>query len=157
MKYLIRSVKYLIALTVLYLAVLLLMTLTRTSLLTPAETLTMLAHSTRGQVLIAAIVVLAALYPRFGFVRRRIAGNLQTDREQIVRAFEAEGFVLHREQPDELVFRGGSLLKRLGLLFEDEIRVTQQGPKLQLDGIRRGVARIAYRLGSYLSYAKDHE
>lgn len=157
MRYLIRSVKYLLALTVLYLAVLLLMTLTRTSLLTPVETLTMLVHSTRGQVLIAAIVLLAALYPRFGFVRRRVAGNLHTDREQIVRAFEAEGFVLRSERPDELIFRGGSLLKRLGLLFEDEIRVTGQGDGLQLDGIRRGVARVAYRLGSYLSYANDHE
>ncbi len=157
MKYLIRSVKYLVALTVLYLAVLLLMTLMRTSLLSPAETLAMLVHSTRGQVLIAVVVVLAALYPRFGFVRRRVAGSLAADREQIVRAFETEGFALSSERPGELVFRGGSLLKRLGLLFEDEIRVTQQGDDMQLDGIRRGVARIAYRLGSYLSHAKDHE
>ena len=64
MKYLIRSVKYLLALVVLYLAVLMLMTLTRTSLLSPAESLSMLVHSTRGQLLIAAVVVLAALYPR---------------------------------------------------------------------------------------------
>ena len=157
MKYLIRSVKYLLALVVLYLAVLMLMTLTRTSLLSPAESLSMLVHSTRGQLLIAAVVVLAALYPRFGFISRRVGGNLRTDREQIVRAFETEGFALRRETPGELVFRGGSLIKRLGLLFEDEIRVTQQGDGLVLDGIRRGVARAAYRLGSYLSYARDHE
>ena len=112
MKYLIRSVKYLLALVVLYLAVLMLMTLTRTSLLSPAESLSMLVHSTRGQLLIAAVVVLAALYPRFGFISRRVGGNLRTDREQIVRAFETEGFALRRETPGELVFRGGSLIDR---------------------------------------------
>ena len=48
MKYLIRSVKYLLALVVLYLAVLMLMTLTRTSLLSPAESLSMLVQMCIG-------------------------------------------------------------------------------------------------------------
>ena len=52
MKYLIRSVKYFIALCVLYLIIMALMLLTNTSVLTPSETFSALVHSTRGQVLI---------------------------------------------------------------------------------------------------------
>ena len=63
MKYLIRSVKYFIALCVLYLIIMALMLLTNTSVLTPSETFSALVHSTRGQVLIVAVVLLSALYP----------------------------------------------------------------------------------------------
>ena len=54
MKYLIRSVKYFIALCVLYLIIMALMLLTNTSVLTPSETFSALVRSTRGQVLIVA-------------------------------------------------------------------------------------------------------
>lgn len=67
MKYLIRSVKYFIALCVLYLIIMALMLLTNTSVLTPSETFSALVRSTRGQVLIVAVVLLSALYPKFGF------------------------------------------------------------------------------------------
>ena len=71
MKYLIRSVKYFIALCVLYLIIMALMLLTNTSVLTPSETFSALVRSTRGQVLIVAVVLLSALYPKFGFIRRQ--------------------------------------------------------------------------------------
>ena len=60
MKYLIRSVKYFIALCVLYLIIMALMLLTNTSVLTPSETFSALVRSTRGQVLIVAVVLLSA-------------------------------------------------------------------------------------------------
>lgn len=150
-KYLIRSVKYFIALCVLYLIVMGLMFLTNTSLLTPAETFRALVHSTRGQVLIVAVAVLSALYPRIGFVSRQTVGHLMTDREQVINAFASEGFRPVRESEYEIVFRGDTLLRRLSLLFEDEIRVTQNGEWIVIEGIRRGVARVHFRLESYLN------
>lgn len=149
-KYLIRAVKYFLALCVLYAIIMALMFLTDTSLLSPAETFRALVRSTRGQVLIAAVVLLAALYPRFGFITRQTIGRLSDDREQIINAFASEGFRLVRESDAEMIFRGDSFVKRLSLLFEDEIRVTQNGEWITLDGIRRGVARVYYRLDSYL-------
>lgn len=80
MKYLIRSVKYFIALCVLYLIIMALMLLTNTSVLTPSETFSALVHSTRGQVLIVAVVLLSALYPKFGFIRRQEIGSPQEPR-----------------------------------------------------------------------------
>lgn len=140
MKYLIRSVKYFIALCVLYLIIMALMLLTNTSVLTPSETFSALVHSTRGQVLIVAVVLLSALYPKFGFIRRQEIGSLRKNREQILNAFVSEGFKPVRESEHEMVFRADSLFKRLTLLFEDEIRVTQTGEWITIEGIRRGVA-----------------
>ena len=117
MKYLIRSVKYFIALCVLYLIIMALMLLTNTSVLTPSETFSALVHSTRGQVLIVAVVLLSALYPKFGFIRRQEIGSLRKNREQI--------------------------------------RVTQTGEWITIEGIRRGVARVYYRLQSYLERTRN--
>ena len=158
MKYLIRSVKYFLALCVLYLVVMGLMFVTNTSLLPPSETFYALIHSTRGQILIVAVVLLSALYPGFGFVCRQQLGSLTINREQIINAFASEGFKLVRESETEMVFRGASFFKRLMLLYEDEIHVTQCGEWISIDGNRRGVARVNYRLESYLERArKDYE
>ena len=101
MKYLIRSVKYFIALCVLYLIIMALMLLTNTSVLTPSETFSALVRSTRGQVLIVAVVLLSALYPKFGFIRRQEIGSLRKNREQILNAFVSEGFKPVRESEHE--------------------------------------------------------
>ena len=150
MKYLIRSVKYFIALCVLYLIIMALMLLTEAG-----SVLAALVHSTRGQVLIVAVVLLSALYPKFGFIRRQEIGSLRKNREQILNAFVSEGFKPVRESEHEMVFRADSLFKRLTLLFEDEIRVTQTGEWITIEGIRRGVARVYYRLQSYLERTRN--
>ena len=67
----------------------------------------------------------------------------------------SEGFKPVRESEHEMVFRADSLFKRLTLLFEDEIRVTQTGEWITIEGIRRGVARVYYRLQSYLERTRN--
>ena len=56
-----------------------------------------------------------------------------------------------------LHFRGDGLLKRLTLLFEDDVTVYQEGDEIVIDGIRRGVARVVYRLGGYLQMVQRDE
>lgn len=157
MKYLIRSVKYFVALCVICMGVVALMLLTGTSALSAEETLYAMFHTTRYARLLAAIVVLAALYPRFGFIRRRTEGDVEEDREQIHQAFRAAGFELRSEEEGVMTFRAATLPHRLMLLFEDEIRVSQYGQWIELEGIRRGVARVEYRLDSYLRMKRRHE
>lgn len=41
------------------------------------------------------------------------------------------------------------------LLGEDEIKVSQYGQWIVLDGIRRGVARVQYRLDSYIHMTRN--
>lgn len=155
-KYLIRSAKYFVALCVLLVAI---MALNRAmgSTLTIRETFYVMFHTTRGLLLPVVVVVLALCYPRFGFIVRRVEGDTKLDREQIVNAFRSAGFSLRREEEGTLFFRADGFVQKLLLLWEDEIRVSQYGQWIELDGIRRGVARVQYRLDSYLQMKRRNE
>ena len=155
-KYLIRSAKYFVALCVLLVAI---MALNRAmgSTLTIRETFYVRFHTTRGLLLPVVVVVLALCYPRFGFIVRRVEGDTELDREQIVNAFRSAGFSLRREEEGTLFFRADGFVQKLLLLWEDEIRVSQYGQWIELDGIRRGVARVQYRLDSYLQMKRRNE
>lgn len=155
-KYLIRSAKYFVALCVLLVAI---MALNRAmgSTLTIRETFYVMFHTTRGLLLPVVVVVLALCYPRFGFIVRRVEGDTELDREQIVNAFRSAGFSLRREEEGTLFFRADGFVQKLLLLWEDEIRVSQYGQWIKLDGIRRGVARVQYRLDSYLQMKRRNE
>lgn len=155
-KYLIRSAKYFVALCVLLVAI---MALNRAmgSTLTIRETFYVMFHTTRGLLLPIVVVVLALCYPRFGFIVRRVEGDTELDREQIVNAFRSAGFSLRREEEGTLFFRADGFVQKLLLLWEDEIRVSQYGQWIELDGIRRGVARVQYRLDSYLQMKRRNE
>lgn len=157
MKYFVRSVKYFVALCVLCAVLMVLMLVTGTSQLTAEETLYLLFHSDRFVLLAVAVVVLALSYPKFGFIVRRMEGDLVNDRTQIETAFRNEGFCLVREENGVLYFRGENFIKRLTLLFEDDVTVHQEGEELVIDGIRRGVARVVYRLGGYLQMVHRDE
>lgn len=65
-KYIVRSLKYFFALCVLCIALMGLMLMTGTSALSLDDTLYVLLHTDRYLMLFAAIVALAAVYPRFG-------------------------------------------------------------------------------------------
>ena len=155
-KYLIRSAKYFVALCVLLVAI---MALNRAmgSTLTIRETFYVMFHTTRGLLLPVVVVVLALCYTRFGFIVRRVEGDTELDREQIVNAFRSAGFSLRREEEGTLFFRADGFVQKLLLLWEDEIRVSQYGQWIELDGIRRGVARVQYRLDSYLQMKRRNE
>ena len=154
MKYFIRSLKYFVALCVICVAILALMLATGTSALTLDQTVYVMFHTSRYATLFAAIVVLAALYPKFGFVVRKVEGDVEENRQQIVNALHSSGFKLVDEQEGVMMFRASTLWRRLLMLGEDEIRVSQYGQWVRLEGIRRGVARAAYRLDSYIEQSK---
>lgn len=157
MKYLVRSVKYFVALCVLCVALMGLMLLTGTSQLSAEETLYLMFHSDRFLLLAVAVVILSASYPRFGFVVRRVKGNLTQHRQQIESAFHTAGFVCVKEQSGVLTYRAESIVRKTMLLFEDEITVREQQGELVVEGIRRAVAPIVYRLGSYIEMVKRDE
>ena len=152
-----RSLKYFVAMCLLCAALMALMFLTGTSALSPSETLCVMFRSTRFLLLFGALVVLAALYPRFGFVCRKVEGDTERNRKQIINAFKSAGFSLREETDGVLRFRADGFLHRLLLLFEDEIAVSQHGQWILLDGIRRGVARVEYRLDSYIRMTERNE
>lgn len=157
MKYFIRAAKYFVALCVLSVALMALMILTGTSQLTAEETLYLMFHSDRFLLLCGAILVLALTYPRFGFVARSVEGDIVKHRMQIERACDVAGFRVVEERDGLLIVRGEGFFKRLRLLFEDRIVIRQEGDRIVVEGIRRGVAMIVYRLDSYIEMVKRNE
>lgn len=145
-QYLIRAVKYLIWLTLLFIVVFLLMILTGGSQVGPAESLHLLFGSSRGTIMICAIVFLALLYPRYGFVRREIRADLPTNRAAILEAFSRSGYRLTEESAAGMVFRAATGWKRALLLGEDTLRIVPTPAGFIIEGLRREAVKVEFRL-----------
>lgn len=156
-RYIIRSVKYFVALCVLYAALMWLMHAAGQTVLTLRDTGAILFGTSRGWLMLGAMVALAAIYPRLSFLSRRVEGDITDNRRQIVAAFEASGYSLVSESDSRLTFRADGL-RRLMLLYEDEVTVEQYGQWICLTGIRRSVVRVAMRMESYITnYNRTNE
>ncbi len=108
--------------------------------------------------MIVAILALSASYPVFGFMKQEVSGDMTDNHEDIIRAMTANGFKLKHEGEGVMTFECDNLFKKLAFMLEDEITVTQVGDKLVVEGIRRAVSYIVYRLEGYISFSKDsHE
>lgn len=155
MRYFIRAVKYLLLLCVLYVGLEWLMltfapdqTIEGLSLM---ELLEMRFAESRGKMLVVAIIALAALYPRFGFMKYRIEEcSLSQDGMRIDNAMRHHGFKLIEEHDGVKIYGADTLLRRLTLMFEDRIEVHSIDGGIEIKGLRRSVARVAYLLQTYL-------
>ena len=152
MKYAVRSLKYLLFICVLYVA---LMWLSSISTYGGAvDTMTLLKaqlSSDRGLMIVVAFVVLALFYPKFGYVRRVIAGaDIETDRVRIDNAMQLYGFKFEEVRDDALVYRADGVVRRVILLFEDEILVRRVEGGIEVEGKRRQAVRIIYQLSAYI-------
>ena len=116
-----------------------------------------ISHPPGGMMLPAVILLLAAFYPKFGFIVRQVEGDIDDNREQILNAFRSEGFSLRSEHDGVLVFRADNWGRKLMMLGEDELIVSQYGQWIRIEGIRRGVARVQYRLDSFLEMIRRNE
>lgn len=147
MRYLIRAVKYFFAFCVLYVGVVWLSILTQKGMdISVWDSISATMATERGRMLALAVVALSAAYPFFGFVKRSVKWDMATDADRLVEIFAAAGFALKEQGEGKMVFKANNILDRLVMLFEDEIVVEQQGEQIILSGIRRGVAKVIYRL-----------
>lgn len=147
MRYLIRAVKYFFAFCVLYVGVVWLSILTQKGMdISVWDSISATMATERGRMLALAVVALSAAYPFFGFVKRSVKWDMATEADRLVEIFAAAGFALKLKSEGKMVFKANNILDRLVMLFEDEIVVEQQGEQIILSGIRRGVAKVIYRL-----------
>lgn len=138
--------KYLLAFCVIYLAVVWLsLKTTRGMDVSVMDYVMATLQTTKGQLLMAAVVVLSALYPRFGFMTRRVECDMEEERDSLLANMALAGYTLREESEGRMVFRATSILDRIVMLFEDEIVVEQYAQWINITGIRRGVAKVMYR------------
>lgn len=102
--------------------------------------------SGRGLLLLGAILIWAAVYPKVGFVSRAVDADIIKDRESIIFAFSQGGYSLTAENGGEMTFRASSPLKRVWMAFGDAITVKPEGNHVVLTGVRKEVVQTAFRI-----------
>lgn len=157
-KYFIRTVKYLVALIVLYVG---LMAVMRYSTykdfnLIGQWKMMFQYEPLRSWGMVAVSILLAATYPFFGYVKRSFEGNIVLDREQLNTAVRVAGLELAKESQTELVYRAKGL-RRLVMLFEDNVIVRQNGDKIEVEGLRRIAVRVAFDAERYITNKRRAE
>lgn len=151
MKYVVRSLKYLVLLCVLYVALTYLMTFVEPTDATVWQQLLKHLNTRNGLYMVIAFVLLAALYPKFGYMRSLIQEcDIKEDRVRIDNAMRIFGFRVEQEGGDCVVYRAEGIVHRLSLMFEDRIEVRAVEGGVELKGLRRSVARVALQLRSYI-------
>ena len=156
-KYIVRSVKYLVALCVLYVVLMMFMHhYNNTFGLTIEQRIQLMFSTWRGCGMIIATFGLALTYPFFGYVKRSFEGNIVADREQLNRAANFVGLELAQEGAEELVYRAKGL-RRLVMLFEDNVRVRQNGNEIEVEGLRRIAVRFAFDAERYITNKRRNE
>ena len=155
-RYIVRSLKYLLFISVLYIALVWLMSVTSYSekvdmwLLLESQ-----LRSEQGTLLIVAFIALAIFYPRFGFMRRKGEGvDITRDRIRIDNAMRVYGFMFVGMEGETLVYRANGVIKRLSFMYEDRVEVRVVDGGVEIDGIRRAVARIAFQLSAYIDNSR---
>ena len=158
MKYAIRSLKYLLLICVLYVALTWLSSLyTYSGMVDVATLMRAQLASERGVWLIVASLLLALFYPRFGFIRRVVAGaDVEADRIRIDNAMKIYGFKFVEVRDGELVYRAVGIISRIFYLFEDEIVVRQVEGGVEVEGLRRSAVHILLQLKAYIEH-KERE
>ena len=149
-KYIIRSVKYLVAFCVVYVAFMALVHYNEQMPVTFADRWQLMFATWRGWGMVVGIILLATTYPFFGFAKRSFEGNIVADREQLDMAAEVAGLSFKREENGVLVYSADGF-RRVMRLFEDEVRVSQNGNLIEVDGLRSSSVRIAYDAERYIT------
>ncbi len=144
-RYLLRSAKYLVQLVLLLTVLFTVMLLTGTAAGdSPAEML----FSTKGALMAALLLAVAAAYPSYGFTSRRVAADFTADREKIVRAMDMGGYVPGETKDGVMAFHTRNALKRLWRMGEDTLTVTPVDGGVMITGLRKEVINAYYRLGA---------
>ncbi|MDE5637664.1 MAG: hypothetical protein K2I43_06565 [Alistipes sp.] len=144
--YIRRAAKYFVRLCVIY-AVLLAVLYATDNASVPLPELSRAMFGTwRGAVLAGVSVVLSLAYPRFGFADCRVEGDFDASRDAAAEVMTAIGMRAVGETSDSMTFRAVSPLRRLRLLYDDEVRVSRCGGSIRIEGLRRVVLRAASHL-----------
>ena len=154
MKYAVRSLKYLLLICVLYVALTWLSALyTYDGMVDVVTLMRAQLGSDRGKLLIVASMLLAIFYPCFGYIRRVVQrADIEVDRLRIDNAMKIYGFKFVEVREGALVYRAEGVINRIVLLFEDEILVRQIEGGIEVEGIRRRAVRILLQLNAYIEH-----
>ncbi len=159
MKYLIRSVKYLIWFCAIFFLILCLLVAT-----TEGQSFNTVFDPEIGMFragsfpkMMLFFVAVAAIYPSLAFTKKELAlfGSFSENEDLIRKQLETSGYELISEDNQQLVFRLKNRFTRFMRLYEDHIIVTKQAP-VTISGMRKDAFRVASAV-EFLSRKRSEE
>ena len=143
MRYIIRALKYFVQITVI-------MTLILAALMLAGVVSRDIDIAFRSGwksvgYILAMFAAVAAVYPYFGYARRSVAirGEYPEIREGILAALKGRGYMLEKEDRENLVFRLASPLARVARLWEDRLTFTRELGGYSIEGLNKDLVRVA--------------
>ncbi len=105
----------------------------------------------------AFFVLIAAIYPKFAFIRRRIYVNADWDtvRNEAVSYFNEKGLRIEAEDGGTVSFRRAGAGARIAKMGEDGITLIKAADGFYLDGLRKDVILFATALEHRISPNKE--
>ncbi len=105
----------------------------------------------------AFFVVVAAVYPKFAFISRRLDVNADWDtvRNEAVNYFKERGLAVETEDGEKVTFRRTGLGKRIAKMGEDRITLSRTDEGFVLDGLRKDIILFATALEYRISPNKQ--
>ncbi len=147
MRYFIRSVKYFVQLMVILVIIIAVLIVAK---IVPGDISKIFVNGYNSLWQIALLMAaFAAIYPRFGYLRREaVVPGSDDEIEPVLRkVMEAHGYVEEPQGKDGVrAFRKKSVGDKLTRLWEDRISVTRCATGFELEGIGRDVTRLVNAL-----------
>ncbi len=146
MKYLIRSVKYLVTLVVFFALIFTLMYFTSSvkDQLTFQEYFDRSFAEGAGIKMILFFVVFSAIYPLIGYSRKSIyVSNYKENHQKVKDLFENSRFVVESETPTSVTFRAKGALTKAMRMGEDRVTIDFSENPVVMEGQRKDVIRFA--------------
>lgn len=103
------------------------------------------------------LVVLAAVYPFVGFIRRKIYSErpFSEDKDAVKGIFSKLDYVLISDREGLMVFRPRKAFVRFMRLYEDAVRVDYTGSPIVVSGLRKDTYRLSRAMEIYLQTPKE--
>ena len=143
MKYVIRSVKYLVYFTVMC-SIILVLTFHFSVKPEGLTLMDMLLVDNSLYKMLAFFVAVAAVYPALGFQKKEVyISNFKENKKQIVELFENANYVIANESATSISFKLRNPFLRILRLCEDYVTIDFSGNPIVMEGLRKDILRFS--------------
>ena len=93
-------------------------------------------------------VAIAAVYPKVGFITRRICTDRSWSetRNEVIGFMKERRYDLESEEDGTVTFRQKGTADRLRRMYEDRVTITVKDDGLEMEGLRKDVFRLSANL-----------
>lgn len=146
-RYPIKVAKYFIFLIFLYLVIYSVMIMTNSTTIT-VDMLKILLVSQEGLMMFGFALLLSLVHPYIGYTTRTITADIESKENKVIEIMAHLDFKVISQSKDTIIFKSTNTIKKISMLFEDEIVYDIKAKSLS--GNRKQVTIAVFKIQSYL-------